>query len=1420
MKKVLRRALAVCTGLLALVVFTPLGPAALVRLLERGSGDWHVAIGDRAGAFSYGFSLADIHCQNKALGVEIAIDLLDLKPWSWTVEVRGPKVRVEPASETRPAVAEAPADIELPIALLPDLVVTAGQLHWTAGQSLLSAGDWRASYRAVGDTSGLLVLELSQLGGTRSLQSLRSLKLELMLSAQRVDIGVVEAAGGDDGLSYGAQASFALGLALPRPLQLAVETTIDGPADSLQGVVDLTIEGAVEPLRLSGQVTGRGRSSVVGESALQGDLHIDGDRLELDDLLVELLDGQLTGRASYFIHSDSVQTELKGVGLDLARVGLAGVSSVGGRAGFDFGAEAQLDAGRYTADFAADVRGLELGQDERFDVAIKAGHKPDGQTRIELNSRLLSLAAIGDSDMEGGYDLTLHGGLQSAFFVSGAAPVQITGRVRPDTLAVQLTSDHLPGELGRPFGPLKAELNLSANSRLDAVVRVERDLLLARAAIDLAAGRVDTLVVGLHGLELGRVIPDLAGVLDIDVVGSGGLALEQLQLQGAAHTTALHYAGWRNGGLALDVLWDRGAVQSQLRGEGLHVRADLRAGGYLEAQTEFAGRVLSGPDGGEVELHGTLDWTGPLGDASAMQGRMQLDSLSLSQGAWTLQGRGPTAVDYRDNRFALSQVDLQTPIGPLALSGWAGFDSLAIAAEWPQLGLGGLMPELEAAGAGHLHLSGTWDRPEAQGAMVLRQVALDTLSLGGVELRLDMADSLVAEVDAEVGLRLALRCPAGPSLGAGRAHLGVAAVAADVGPALSYMLGYPLRGQLDLDGAIEMALGDSVLGWEGMSGHIDVRGMVVETEVDADSLRLDLLNGSRFELEEGRVKLDSLIIAMHRYDRDRLAMRPAGTMRLGGQLAADGFSQVGLDVQGVELVFLGGPEGVADLEARLSGSAAEPELAAQLWVETEDFGELRGELLGDGMGGDLHLNWTTLIEDSLVVTGHMPWDLAVGTFDLQQSWLEARSEGIGLFVFADLIADLDYLDGRIGAEVRIDGLDSTLAISGRIGVEELQVAPLDIKPVYSLPDGELRIAGRRVELNGFVAAGETERGYRRMELSGGLDLAQLDEPHFDLRLVAERLSCRYEDIFKADNIHLDLAFAGAPSKSKLKGRIRLNQPRSEPTLVVFNAPPIPPPPPALRDEFLENMALAVEVDLRGLVLDSELAELEASGAVEVGGTFYKPLFQGDMGIDEGRIYVLNQQFEFEQGRVVFNSLEPTGSILDVAYDPLELDPELDLRATTMVEDRQDKEQYEVTLTLQGRAKTAAPEFMSVPARDFSDIVMLLAFGSTETHDYSAALGTVAGQLLSSRVERVGLDEFAVLPSSTVVGAEPGAAIRVGKYFSRLPLPLWVRYEALLNEMSSGEVRIEHKLKSFLTVTGSAQSEYDRYGLGIGMKKKF
>ena len=526
----------------------------------------------------------------------------------------------------------------------------------------------------------------------------------------------------------------------------------------------------------------------------------------------------------------------------------------------------------------------------------------------------------------------------------------------------------------------------------------------------------------------------------------------------------------------------------------------------------------------------------------------------------------------------------------------------------------------------------------------------------------------------------------------------------------------------------------------------------------------------------------------------------------------------------MDLAFLGGPKGLVRLDAEVSGTASAPQVAADLAVETADLGALRGQLVGDQHGGDWHLNWTTSLDDSLTVIGRVPWDLPAGEFSLDEGWLEARSDGIGLLFLGDLIAELDHLDGRISADIRAEGLDSTLSLQGQIGVADLEFALLDLKPVYALPDGQLQFEDRQVELVGFSVEKEPKRGFRSASLTGRLDLSKLDNPSFDLRLQAERMTSYYEDVgqsFKADDIDMDLSFAGSVSASKLAGSVRLDQPKSEASLVVLTLP-VPPPPPALRDEFFENMALAVEVDIRGLTLDSELAEVEASGAVEVGGTFYKPLFQGDITIDKGQVFVLNQQFNITQGRVVLNRLAPTKSILDVMYDPFELNPTLDLEAKTEeIEDIDDGEKYVVTLTLQGPAQKIVPNFSPL---DLRSTVNLLAFNTVSNRDlkYKTALGTAAGQLLSGQVEKVGLDEFVVLPSSTVFGAEPGdPALRVGEYFSRrLPLPLWVRYEAPLKDMASGEVRIEHKVKSFLIITGSAQSKYDHYGLGIGLKREF
>ena len=208
------------------------------------------------------------------------------------------------------------------------------------------------------------------------------------------------------------------------------------------------------------------------------------------------------------------------------------------------------------------------------------------------------------------------------------------------------------------------------------------------------------------------------------------------------------------------------------------------------------------------------------------------------------------------------------------------------------------------------------------------------------------------------------------------------------------------------------------------------------------------------------------------------------------------------------------------------------------------------------------------------------------------------------------------------------------------------------------------------------------------------------------------------------------------------------------------------------------------------------------------------------------MFILNRQFEFEKGLIVLNSLVPTRSILDVAYDPLILNPEVDVAATCKIMPGDLDVEHTVTMSIQGPAQTVAPVFSSDPALDFNDIFRLLAFGlassdsAVEQDAYKAALGAATGQLLSKKVEKVGLDEFTVLPTGTTVETANELSVRMGRYFDELPLPLWVRYEAALANMSSGEVRVEHKIKSFLTLTGVAHSKEERYGLGVGLKKDF
>ena len=573
MKKKLLWAAAVLAAVLVLVAVTPIGPAALAHLLERGVGGWQVSIGSRRGGLLYAFSFSDVYCKNPALGVSVNAEYLAVWPWSWEVDIQAPKVRIEPGTGADSTTAA--TDIELPLAFLPDLNVKAGTLDWQSGETRIVAQDWYAAFRAVADTSAHLELSLSDLQGV----PLRSLTLNLALSPHRIERGELQVEGISDSLRATLNASFSLGLKLPRPLQVEATATVE--ADSARGSLAAEIDGALTPLQLRGTLRGKGSAPVVSAVDLRGRVHADSTRLTLDSLLVSLFDGKLTGEATYFFTRDSLQTQLRGEGFDLALA-----APFAGRAEFDLAAGVNMEHQRYAADFAALLRDVDLIPDQRFDAEITAWHRPDGATRLDLQSPLLELVATGSSDLEGDYDLALKGSVQAASLLRGAAPIAIAGQAKPDTLALRLTSRHLPGELGEEFGPLAADLHLSANRYLTADLRLERDLLVARADIDLEHSAIDTLVADVNGLVLTRVMPGLAGHLDADMRGAGGLSLEALRLNGRVATTPLEYADWQTGELALDVGW------GPRRGAGSRWRAGSECTGGTGLD-----RALNGPSG-------------------------------------------------------------------------------------------------------------------------------------------------------------------------------------------------------------------------------------------------------------------------------------------------------------------------------------------------------------------------------------------------------------------------------------------------------------------------------------------------------------------------------------------------------------------------------------------------------------------------------------------------------------------------------------------------------------------------------------------------------------------------------------------------------------------------------------------------------
>ena len=1452
-----------------LLLLTPLGVYVLARAAEQAAPryGWKVEIGSTGGALLGRPRFEEVRAGSRSGSPTIAARSLEATIWYREVAVESPRIEIDlsrPDSAATPAVDRAPPaaapeprPFTLPLDDIPSVTVSGAELE-VRDDSLrvlakgvdLRFGTASPSSRAPSPGRRLRITapDIQLTRGKRSASG--ALAALFTVEAERLAADSLAVRASTGKARFTAAGTGTLGLTGSLPLHLETRLEALSPVRNGEGVV--TLSGTLAALDLELAASAALSDSVFGDYTGTAAARVTGEKISVDSLLVEAAGGEGRMRlGGEYAHGagDSLKASLEIA--DLA-MGPLTAGAADGRLTATLKARGRAAWGELDARLQARLSGLRPESETPVDLTLEAHLDGPGLT-ASLESPLGSVAAEGTVAAPDRYAIDLRGKLDAGPLIRTSMPASVTGHLSPGEFVADLTVEELPG-LGPDFGPLSLRASLEDWRKTELTLSLDGGGMLAGVETDLKAGSVDTLHAAIRPTRLDRLLPELSGSVTAELK-AGSFDWDAARLGATIALQDVGYRGWSTGDIDTGVSFDDGTARVLLRGKGLHAEAHLEETGRFSASARLDSAAATRRDSvsdrvDRLLLSGNLSASGETGLPELLSAELLLEQAELTYREQVFQAIEPLRATHRSGVTEIPPVTVATPAGTLTACARIA-DSLSARAAIDSVSLTLADGALAARGVLELQLRGTAERPELDGELELFEVHLQQRPLGRLRTLVSHGDSTVAVVEltqpggsggetkaGSLAVRLAMPGSAlrGDADTPGeRAHLRVRAGGLDLGPVLSYALDDSAGGSLGLNGALSFPADalTSGLSWTSLSGRVRLSHL----EIEKAPLHLHI-PGEGAEFRFGGEEPQRITLALARLDEDSGRYdHPAGTVSAGLE-SARGRRRITLELAEVDLLSATAfgvgksalPGGTVDASAALTDSAGERSLSLAAAAATEEFGDLTADVELSGGKATLRALWSTPLADEVAVSGSVPVHPRTWKAAWEKAGLSARTEGVNLFIFVDQVPDLESLDGLVRFDLAATRLGSDPQVHGALEVEDVGFRFIDVDPGYAFPQGRIEFSGERGVLAGFT--GYPSRGDGECELNGHLELSA-DGFGYDLVLVLDGVPYGYDDVFSVPAARGRLRFRSQENGSLFEGELRLDHGISEPPLVDLTAPPLPPPPPALQDPFLETIHLDLRLDVGEMAVRNELTDLLLEGSGHVYGTFYKPRIQGEMFVKkEGTIIALNHEFVFKKrGRIILDRLVPTYSILDLVYDPLLLDPELDLEMEAEVRDLAENEWRTVTMSLRGSTLRANPVFTSKHPKDSSKnlegspVIFLLAFGTSVTEGLAErevfrAAGTAVGQLLlEGQLQRIGLDEFQLLPSATTLENSGQPALRIGKHF-KWPLPLWVRYEAITEDPSIGEAQVEYQLGRFVTLRAKAHSEYERYGVGVGVKKQF
>ena len=400
--------------------------------------------------------------------------------------------------------------------------------------------------------------------------------------------------------------------------------------------------------------------------------------------------------------------------------------------------------------------------------------------------------------------------------------------------------------------------------------------------------------------------------------------------------------------------------------------------------------------------------------------------------------------------------------------------------------------------------------------------------------------------------------------------------------------------------------------------------------------------------------------------------------------------------------------------------------------------------------------------------------------------------GVNLRFLGSAIPDLEA-HGQADVNVSVEGTISKPRITGRASVNDASAHYSDFPVGLSHVKGEFvfdrsrllfdritaEAGGGQLALNGSVSYGE---GPLRYEVNATTASARIRYPAGMSWLVGGTLQ-----------------LAGTSNAALLSGRVdvkRLLFAQGVDVASFFATASETSVGPSSSSPFLRNLAFDVGGHTTpGARIEWGGAQIDIDGDVRLRGTWDRPVLLGNIHLLGGEMAFRGNNFKLTRGDINFSN-------------PFRLDPILNIEATSRIS------QYEVTINFSGPTSRLSLSYRSDPPLPDTDIIALLALGSTgeesglrsqsaagsQNYGATALLSEAISSGLGGRIERLfGISNFRVDPFIAGTATESNAAARVTiqQQFSR---DLTITYST--NAATSNQyqlIQVEYSVKRGLSV---------------------